>query len=296
MPCPLSERLRPSRIGCIVQIPNPIWACSGIKVPWASYTVRPSTRQAAVDLLRSSMISHRAKPGEVVVEVLVRRLDYVVERLACPATAQAQLLVQREYAGGGAADGEHALAHVEVEDMEGGHPRSVVPRLPADVLDREVDGERRRPIRRQLEPARREGEILGAVGGLKPVVRQREARDRHSHLALTDGQLRVGVQRDVLAARRERQARRAPERSVEVRPPELVVRDEAVAGGGRGRRFGVSGVMLSLLSLVLGQARPRGGIGLARLRQRGRGVGGPESFSPARVAQLPAELALRLGV
>src|SRR3712207_8981389 len=50
---------------------------------------------------------------------------YVVEGLACSATAQAQLLVQSEHAGGGAADGEHALAHAEVEDVEGGHsPRS----------------------------------------------------------------------------------------------------------------------------------------------------------------------------
>src|SRR3712207_7799858 len=47
--------------------------------------------------------------------VLVRRLDYVVEGLACSATAQAQLLVQSEHAGGGAADGEHALAHVEID-------------------------------------------------------------------------------------------------------------------------------------------------------------------------------------
>jgi hypothetical protein len=47
----------------------------------------------------------------------------------------------------------------------------------------------------------------------------------------------LGVQWDVLAARRERQARRAPAGSVEVRPPELVVRDEAVAGGGRGLRL-----------------------------------------------------------
>src|SRR4051794_26859865 len=32
MPCPSSERLRPSRIGSIVQIPNPMRARSGIKV------------------------------------------------------------------------------------------------------------------------------------------------------------------------------------------------------------------------------------------------------------------------
>src|SRR3982751_6618112 len=38
------------------------------------YTVRPSTRQVAVDLLSSSVI---AKPGQVVLEVLVRRLDHV---------------------------------------------------------------------------------------------------------------------------------------------------------------------------------------------------------------------------
>ena len=36
MPCPSSERLRPSRIGSMVQIPNPIRARSGITVPRAS--------------------------------------------------------------------------------------------------------------------------------------------------------------------------------------------------------------------------------------------------------------------
>ena len=178
----------------------------------------------------------RAKSGEVVVEVLVRRLDYVVERLACSATAQAQLLVQGEHAGRGAADGEHALGHVEIEGVERGHAPTEVPRVAADVLDREIDCKRRGPISRQLEPARREDEVLGTVGGLKRVVRRREARNRHSHAAL-DGQLRVGVQRDVLAAGRVRQARRAPARIVEAGPPELVVGDEAIAGGGRGLRL-----------------------------------------------------------
>src|SRR6266487_5994980 len=207
----------------------------------------------------------RAKPGEVVVEVLVRRLDHVDERLACPAAAQAQLLVQREHAGGGADDGEHAHAHL-VEHLEGGHAPTTAPRFPADVVDRQVDGERRGPIRRQLELTRREDEVLGAVGGLEGVVRQREARDRHAHLALADGQLRVGVQRDVLAACRERQARRAPARSVEVRPPELVVGDEAVAGGGCGLRLRRHGfrpqsdraryvAMIGLLSFTVSRGR-----------------------------------------
>ena len=68
--------------------------------------------------------------------------------------------------------------------------------------------------------------VLGAVGGLKRVMRQREARDRHSHVTVADSQLRVGIQRDVLAGR-ERQPRRAPERSVQIGPPELVADDEA---------------------------------------------------------------------
>jgi hypothetical protein len=59
-------------------------------------------------------------------------------------------------------------------------------------------------------------------------VGQREARDRHADLAVADGQLGVGVQREVRAAGRQRQARRAPARSVEVGPPGLVVGDEAV--------------------------------------------------------------------
>jgi para-nitrobenzyl esterase len=58
MPCPSSERLRPSRTGSMVQIPNPMRTRSGMKVPWVWYTVRPSTRHAAVELLRSSVISH----------------------------------------------------------------------------------------------------------------------------------------------------------------------------------------------------------------------------------------------
>jgi hypothetical protein len=102
--------------------------------------------------------------------------------------------------------------------VEGGDSATEVPRFPADVLYREVDSERRGPIRRQLELARRKDEVLGAVGGLERVVRQREVRDRRAHLALADGQLGVGVQWDVVAARRERQARRAPARSVEVGP------------------------------------------------------------------------------
>ena len=156
-------------------------ARSGITVPWASYTVRPSTRQAAVDAAPVERDLARAKPGEVVVEVLVRRLDHVVERLACSATAQAQLLVQREHAGGGAADGEHALGHGEVEDVKGRHSPAVVPRFPADVLDREVDGERRRPIRRQLEPAR--SRRRGTWGCRRPETCRATARSAESSLA-----------------------------------------------------------------------------------------------------------------
>ncbi len=47
----------PAATHLIVQIPNPRRARSGMKVPWASYTVWPSTRHAAVDVLRSSVIS-----------------------------------------------------------------------------------------------------------------------------------------------------------------------------------------------------------------------------------------------
>jgi hypothetical protein len=111
--------------------------------------------------------------------------------------------------------------------VKGGHSPTEVPRLPVDVLDRHVDGERRRPVRRQLPPVSREDEVLGAVGGLEVVVRQREARNRDSHLPAADGQFRVGVQRKVLA-RRERQARRVPESSVQIRPRELVIGGEVV--------------------------------------------------------------------
>jgi hypothetical protein len=120
----------------------------------------PSTFQIAVEPLRSSVISPRAQPGEVVVEVFVGRLDHVVERLGRPARSHAHLLVYREDAGGGAVDGEHALARLGVEDSEGRHPPAAVGRLPADVLDRHVDGKRRRSIRRQLEPPGRETRYL----------------------------------------------------------------------------------------------------------------------------------------
>jgi hypothetical protein len=59
------------------------------------------------------------------------------------------------------------------------------------------------------ELARRQGDVLEAVDGLKSVVRQRGARNRHLRLALADAHLRVGVQRDVLSARREWQPHRA---------------------------------------------------------------------------------------
>jgi hypothetical protein len=88
--------------------------------------------------------------------------------------------------------------------VEGRHAPPVVVRFPADVLGREVDRERRRPIRRQLEPTSREDEVLRAVDELKRVVREREARNRDPHLPLADDQLRVRVQRDVLAAGRQR--------------------------------------------------------------------------------------------
>jgi hypothetical protein len=146
--------------------------------------VRPSTRQVAADLRRSSEISHarsRVKSSS--------KSSYGTRprgrRARLPAAAQAQLLVQREHSGGGAAGGEHALAHFELEDVEGGHSPTEVPRFPADVLDREVDGECRGPIRRQLELARREGEVLGAVGGLKRVVRRRAGLQRAASRSLS---------------------------------------------------------------------------------------------------------------
>jgi hypothetical protein len=110
-------------------------------------------------------------------------------------------------------NGEHALAHLQFADLKGCDPSTEVPRLPADVLDREVGGEGRGPIWRQLELARRQGEVFNAVDGLKRVVRHREARNHHTHLPLADSQLRVGVQLELLAAGRERQARRGPTRS-----------------------------------------------------------------------------------
>jgi hypothetical protein len=42
------------------------------------------------------------------------------------------------------------------------------------------------------ELACREGEVLGAVGGLEAVVRQREARDRYLHLALAKASCALG--------------------------------------------------------------------------------------------------------
>jgi hypothetical protein len=69
-------------------------------------------------------------------------------------------------------------------------------------------------MRRQLELAGGEDELLGAVGRLERVVRQREARVRHSYLAPADGELGVGVQGDVVTSCRQGQARRAPARRV----------------------------------------------------------------------------------
>jgi hypothetical protein len=138
-----------------------------MKVPWVwdpvAVNVPSSGRSAPVERELA-----RAKSGEVVIEVLVRRLDHVNERLACfPRT---ELLVQREHAGGGAADREHALAHRQVEHLECGHCPTVVSRFPADVPDPQVDGERHGPIPRHLELTRREDEVLRAVGGLELVV------------------------------------------------------------------------------------------------------------------------------
>jgi hypothetical protein len=67
MPWPSSERLRPSRIGSIVQIPNPMRTRSGMKLPRVWYTVRPSTRKVAVDLLtdRRDRQAHRAPAPSV---------------------------------------------------------------------------------------------------------------------------------------------------------------------------------------------------------------------------------------
>jgi hypothetical protein len=57
-------------------------ARSGMKVPWASYTVRPTTRQAAVDLLRSSLISHARSRVMVAcaapAELLTAPFDFVL--------------------------------------------------------------------------------------------------------------------------------------------------------------------------------------------------------------------------
>src|SRR5262249_20214543 len=100
-----------------------------------------------------------------------------------------------------------------------------------------VHGEHGGTIGRHVELLGREDEVLGAVGGLELVVRQREARNGHPHLALAYGQLCVGIQRDVLAGR-EGQARRRPERRVESRAAELVVGD-ASAGGCIKARHGV---------------------------------------------------------
>jgi hypothetical protein len=70
------------------------------------------------------------------------------------------------------------------------------------LLTCKVGGERRGPIGRQLELVRRQGEVFDAVDGLKCVVRERETRNHYAHLARVNGQLRIRVQRDVLAARR----------------------------------------------------------------------------------------------
>jgi len=68
---------------------------------------------------------------------IARRIASSRSRTRCE---RAKLLVQCEHASGGAADGEHALARVEVR----------------------VDGEARGPIERQLELVCREDEVLGA--------------------------------------------------------------------------------------------------------------------------------------
>src|SRR5262245_21519776 len=60
-----------------------------------------------------------AEPAEIVAELFVRRFDDVVEG---PARApRTELFVQCEYACRGAALGEEALGHSEVEDVERGH-------------------------------------------------------------------------------------------------------------------------------------------------------------------------------
>jgi hypothetical protein len=210
-----------------------------MKVPWVSYTVLPSTRQAAVDLLLSSVISHVRRRPKSSSKSSYGDSDYVVERLAY--STRAQLLMQREHAGGGAADGEHALAHLEVESVKCGHSPTEVPGIPGDVLDREVDGEHRRSLRRHLELACREDEVLGAVGGLegtcdsekRGIVTRTSPSPTASSALGSSGMCSPPVGNG--------RARRAPARSVEVRPPELVVYDEAVAVGGcslRLRRHG----------------------------------------------------------
>ena len=81
---------------------------------------------------------------------------------------------------------------------------------------------------------RRQGEPLNAVRGLNRSSdsEKREIVPRTSPSPTASS----AFERDVLA-RGERQARRAAERGVEVRSPELIVGDEGVAGGGRGLRL-----------------------------------------------------------
>jgi hypothetical protein len=82
------------------------------------------------------------KPGEVVVEVFVRRFHDLDQRLAWAATCEGKMLVHREHAGRVATDGEHAPDLFEIREVEHGDSSAGVRRLPADVLDREVAGER----------------------------------------------------------------------------------------------------------------------------------------------------------
>ena len=165
--------------------------------------------------------------------------------------------------------------------MEGGHSPPVVRRVPADVLDREVDGERRRPIRRQPNPRVEKARYLGlsAAWNASCDSEKRGIVTRISPSPTASSALgSSGRCSPPVGSGRRAEVQCAASRSG---PVELVVGDEAVAHvERRGRR----------------SARFRGAIGRASLRRGGRRVGGLEAFSPGRVARVPPELPLGLGV
>lgn len=93
------------------------------------------------------------------------------------------------------------------------------------------------PIRRQLELARREVEVLDAVDGLERVVRQRESAE--SSLAPRPRRRPAPRWGPAGSARRPSEAAGGPGSSARCRgpAPELVVRDQTVRGVGRDLRF-----------------------------------------------------------